>query len=260
MNIKQSYLYLIISSAVAVVLRTLMLTFAIDPDSGFIKNEYNLIAVAVFAAIGLLAALCFLFGFLPRAKYCDKAPHSYFYKFSSVALAAVILYDTVFSRSEYPASAFFKTAELITAILSAIVLISFVITDYMNLEFPIILSVAPVLYWFVRLIIVFTSLSTLASTPDSIFELAALSLILISSLQAAKTLCIEQRPKIHSLNFALFLTTALTCFTTALPRAILTAGENASLLHSNDLPMLSTLVAGIYFLSFAIDCYKENKA
>lgn len=257
MNIKQSYLYFAVSAAIATSLRVLLLFFGIEAKSGFIKSEYLIPATVILALITVGAILSFVFALTAKATVKQSVPKSALFKILSILLAIVILYDTFFSRLDYSFSPWQRNLEYITAIIASVALVSFAVMDFMGIEFPRILSIAPILFWFMRLIIIFTSLSTLASIPDNIFELAALCTILVSSLYTAKTVCREAPPKKQPLSFALLLTTAFVCFVTALPRLIVTATGNSALLHANDLPIMTTLIAGVYFLVFAVECFKE---
>ncbi len=258
MNIKQSYLCFYIATAVSVLLRTIMLFFAIDSSSGFIKSEYALISVIIFVFIALGALLTFSFSLSSKAVLAKKQMGGLVLKLISVCLAAATLYDTLFTAPSYTISAPMKILELAFAVISAVYLVSVVITEHMGYDFPLIFSVAPVLFWFIRLIVVFTSFSTLANIPDNIFELAALCLILISSLQLSKSLCLELSKKAEALNFGLFLITSFTCFTTALPKAVIMISGNSELLHDEKTPFLTILFAGLYFLSVAINRYKDK--
>ena len=259
MNIKQSYLYFFSATAFAVVLRILLLSFAIDSESGFIKSEYSVLAGIMLAVITVVAVLCFVFGYLTKATLKASLPKNTAFKVVSLFLGTVILYDTIFSTMEYTISPWQKTLEFITAIIAAVALISNIIMDAMKIEYPRYITIAPILFWLLRLVIIFTSFSSLANIVDNIFELAALSLILLSSLEVAKMICIETEKKKQTINFALLLTTSLVCFVTSLPRAVVAITGYANMLHENDLPIMTTLVAGIYFTAYAISCYKTNE-
>lgn len=259
MNIKQSYLYFFSASAVAIVLRTLLLSFAIDSKSGFIKSEYSIMAAVILIVILAAAIMTFIFSFITKAVSNCSIPGNALFKIISLLLGAVILYDTLFSTMEYSVSSWQKTLELITAILAAVSLISFVILNFLNAEYPKMFSIAPIFFWLIRLVIIFTSFSSLANIVDNIFELAALCMILISSLQVSKTVCTQIEEKKQTQNFALLLTTAFICFVTSIPRVIVSLTGYAAMLHVNDLPIMTTLIAGIYFTVFAISCYNNKR-
>ncbi len=259
MNIKQSYLYFFIATASAIALRTLMLFFTIDTASGFIKTEYSVIATVMMAVIAVAVILVFVFALLTKSTAEHTMPKSAVFKIASPILAVVILYDTFFSTMDYSLTAWQRSAEFILAVVAAASLIAFAITEFFDIQIPPLFTAAPILFWFIRLIIIFTSFSTLSNIPDNIFELAALCMILVASLQFSKLVCTELSPMKQTVVFATALSTASICFITSIPRAIVTLSENAHVLHRNDLPIMTTLVAGIYFLLFALSCYPASR-
>ena len=258
MNIKQCSLFFFAATAFTTVLRIILLSFAIEPNSGFIKSEYSFIATAILIVIFIIAVLTFVFGYMTKATIKNSLPNNALVKITSVFLGLVILYDTIFSTMEYSVSSWQKTLEFITAIIAAVALVSFALMNSLKIQFPRLMTVAPILFWLLRLVIIFSSFSSLTNIVDNIFELAALCLILVSSLKVAKNACLEQEARQQTQNFALLLTTALVCFVTSLPRAFVSLSGYADMLHQNDLPIMTTLIAGIYFMVFAFSSYKEN--
>lgn len=255
MSIKQSYLFFFVATVIAVALRTLMLYFAIDTASGFIKSEYFPVSVAIIAIIVVAVALIFVFSILTKQKAAVTLPDGIAYKLICPILAAVILYDTFFSTIDHSVTSWQRSLEFIFSILAAVALISFTVLDLFHYDFPPILTAAPILFWFIRLVIIFTSFSTLANIVDNMFELAALCMILVSSLQCSKLACIDLSHKKQTLVLAVLLSTASICFVTSIPRAIVILSGNAALLHRNDLPLMTTFAAGVYFLIICINCY-----
>ena len=259
MNIKQSYTFFFIAAVATVALRSAMLFFTIDPKNGFINESYSALAYSILAIIVVAALLLFGFAyFFGKKEFSDKST-GIVYKAAAVAMSFVILFDAFASSSTFAVFPWQKYLEILSAIAAAIYLTASALSDMLSFKVPEILSVAPIVFWFVRLVIIFTSLSTLANISDNIFELAALCLLLLSSLNIAKLACLPQTEKFTSFSFALFLTTALVCFVNSLPRAILIIGKNTAFLHKNDLPVMTTLIAGVYILLFAVNFFKDRK-
>ncbi len=258
MNTKQSYTFFFLAAVASVALRTAMLFFTIDPQNGFINESYSILAYAILGIIFIAAVMLFGFAYFFGKKDFEKTNSGLFYKVSSVAMAFVILFDSFSSSSVFAMFSWQKYLEIIAAVVAAVYLAGTAISDILGFKISNILSVAPVIFWLVRLIIIFTSFSTLANISDNIFELAALCLLLLSSLNIAKLVCLDSTPKSRAFSFALFLTTSLICFVNSLPRAILILGKNSEFLHKNDLPVMTTLVAGFYILMFAVNNFKDK--
>lgn len=259
LNIKQSYTFFFFATVATVALRTAMLFFTIDPQSGFINESYSALAYSILAIIFIAALMLFGFAYFFGKKEFSEGSFGIVYKATAIAMSFVILFDSFASTSTFATFPWQKYLEIISAIVAAIYLTTSALSDVLSFKTPEILSVAPIVFWFVRLIIIFTSFSTLANISDNIFELAALCLLLLSSLNIAKLVCLPQSEKFTSFSFALFLTTALVCFVNSLPRAILIIGKNTEFLHKNDLPVMTTLMAGFYILLFAVNSFKDKK-
>ena len=260
MNIKQSYLYFIVATAISIVVRTLMLFFTIDTKSGFVKNEYAIVAGVILGIVVISVVLVFIFTTLTKKTAVQSIPDSNIFKIVSPLLAAVIMYDTLFTTYGYNVTVWQRSCEMVLAVAAAVSLISFTVTEFFHIEFPKILTVLPVFFWFVRLVIIFTSFSSISNIIDNMFELASLCMTLIASLQFSKLACIEQAPKKQTITFAIALSTSSVCFVTSVPIAIVTLSQNATVLHNSYYPILTTLVTGIYFLTFALSCYPVDAA
>ncbi len=248
MSKKQTYLFAFLSTVVAVALRSAMLFFTIDAKSGFIKAEYLFFGFAILAIIILAALLIFVFSYISKSSCEWKEAGNPIFRLASAFLALVIIYDTFFQNGGV--TGWQRTVELILAIVTTITLIMAALGD--NVKRPALLSVVPVLYWFMRLVIVFTAFSSLATIPDNVFELCALCLTLISSLWYAKVVCLGVEGKQRAFMEPVFLTTAFVCFTAAIPRAAVILSGSESLLHKTGLPVMTPIAAGIYFLVFAL--------
>lgn len=247
---KQTLLFAFIATAVAVALRSAMLFFTIDAKSGFIKAEYLFFGGAILAVIILCALLIFVFSYISKGSCEWKEVKTPLFRLVSAFLALVIIYDTFFAGSRVVG--WQRTVEIIFALVTAVTLVMVALGDSISITPPAVLSIVPVLYWFMRLVIVFSAFSSLATIPDNVFELSALCLMLISALWYAKAICLGVEGKQKAFMEPVFLTTAFVCFTTAIPRLAIMLSGNESLLHKTWLPVMTPIAAGIYFLVFAL--------
>ena len=260
MSQKLNYIFFTLATLVSVALRTAMLFFTIDTKSGFLKTEYLFFGGAILAVIALAAVLTFVFSYLAKPQFDPETPKNRVFRLCTALLALVILYDTFFTNIASNAVSWQKAAEAVLAIIAAVALIVFAAKDEDSTPLPPVLNVVPVLYWFIRLIIVFANISTLANIPDNIFELVSLCLILISALWCAKVACIGIEEKRRGLLSAILMTTVFSCFVTAIPRGIAILSGNEALLHKTGIPIMTTLVSGFYFLVFALsNILSKNK-
>lgn len=256
---KQTYLFAFLATVVAVALRSAMLFFTIDTKSGFIKAEYLFFGGAILAIIALAAVLVFVFSYLSKSKSEWKEVKNPLFRFASAFLALVIIYDTFFNNANSGAADWQRTLEIILALVTSITFIVSALGEQISITPPALLSVVPVLYWFIRLIIVFTAFSSLATIPDNVFELCALCLMLIASLWYAKAVCLGIEGKQKAFIEPVMLTAAYVCFVTAIPRTVVMLSGSESLLHKTGLPVMTPIAAGIYFLVFALSNSLRNE-
>lgn len=258
MNIKQSYLFFLISTVTAISMRTLMLFFVIDTTSGFIKTEYMTGFIIMTIIIAVSVILSFVFCYLAKPTVATRQPKGIFMKIISPILALVILYDTFYSTMEYSVTQWQKNLEILLAIAAATSLIIFSAAKILGFDFPPVITIFPVLFWLIRLIIIFSSFSSLANITDNIFEMATLCLMLLAFLNASRLSVFEISSKKQTLTFALLISATSLCFITSVSRAIVIVSGNSAILHKNDLPLLTNLVAGLYLLFFTLEAFPVN--
>ncbi len=259
MNIRQSYLFFAVATLVAVATRSLMLFFCIDAKSGFIKTEYLAFSIIMLVIIAASVILTFVFSALSRVvNYTPERKDGLVFKTVSFILAAVILYDTFFSAPT-SVSVVQRNLNIIISLAAAAALISHLAFDLLKLDYPKIFTAVPIIYWFMRLIIVFTQFSSLSTVIDNTLELICLCSILVCSLQLSKVFCAQLGEKQIAFNLPLFLSSASLCLVNGLPRMIMIATGNASLMHENGISPTVSFIAGLYFLIFAIECYPFGK-
>ncbi len=259
MSKKQTCLFAFLATTVAVALRSAMLFFTIDTKSGFIKAEYLFFGGAILTIIALAAVLIFVFSYLSKSKCEWKEVKNPLFRFASAFLALVIIYDTFFSTGTGGTAAWQRTLEIILALVTSITLIFSALGDNISVTPPALLSIVPVLYWFIRLVVVFTAFSSLATIPDNVFELCALCFMLVASLWYAKAVCLGIERKQKAFIEPVMLTTAYVCFVTAIPRAVVMLSGSEALLHKTGLPVMTPIAAGIYFLVFALSNSLRNE-
>ena len=258
MSIKQCSIFFAVATTIAVLLRTFMLFYTTNTETGFVKDEYSLFATIMLVLIVATPVLIYTSFMFTKKDAVTTAPNSIFYKAISIILAAVILYDTFFSTLDYSARSSLKVLEFVAAAVSAAYLIAFAVGDYFNVSLSPAFSLTVVAFWLARLLIIFSSFSALSNIADNMFELAAVCLVLVSSLMVSKHLTLPRTQRQNTITLSLLLATVCFCFSTCLPRLIVTLSGKASLLHINRLPILTPLVAGIYFLIFAIECFGKK--
>lgn len=255
MNRKFNYIFFFVATVSAVVIRAIMLFFTIDPQSGFFKKEYGAASILMMAIIAAAMCLLYFFARVSKDPIPPRKPGGLFVAAGGLFLAVVILYDTFFYPMEYAAPGWQTSAQTVFAVGAALTLIFVSAAAVFPFSFPPIITLIPLLFWFMRLIIVFTAYTTLATVSDNLFELASLGLILIFFLQYAKIYTSELTEKGGKRTFAIGLSAAGVCLTNSVARILVQLTGHADRLHSTDMPPITCLAAGIFILIFCLNCY-----
>lgn len=259
MTLKLNCLIFSLTALATVALRSLMLLFTIDPVSGFVRTEYAL--PNLFITIGLVAAclIVFVTAMLLGTKQTEEIKlNNIPMLVACVSMAVAMIYETFFSS-------LLEGANLIQSMLhyaltagSAAVLIIAAVMKFLKLEYPKILTLIPVIYWILRLIIVFTSFSKISAISDTIIETATMCLTLITFLAFSKIEC-DQPIKRYKLYFATALLCGIVSIMSSVPRIIAFFGSAAHPQHLNTTPVFTGLAVAFFSISFAYSLYNEIK-
>ncbi len=250
-----NYIFLLVATVSAIIMRTVMSFFIIDASSGFIKSE-NL-AVAIFIIIVLLLAAGVVCFFAASENIKIKKPEfkGIFPLISSILLGATLIISA-FLPSMLPI--WQKSLEMFLALAFGIYLILYALTDIIKITLPDILSVIPVVYWLVKLVNTFTTYSALSNTFDNIFEIFTLCSLLFFFLSLSKSLSLEPDAKnIKTLNAASYLACFM-AFSCSVPKAIVILTNNGWMLGDNK-SFLILLLTGVYILTFILSNTKNNR-
>ena len=259
MTLKLNCIIFSLTTLAAIVLRSLMLLFTIDPVSGFVRTEYALpnlfITIALIAACIIVFATAMLLGSKrPEEIKLSQPP----LLCACIAMSAAMVYETFFSVLLEGANPIQSVLHYVLTVVSAAVLIGSAVMKFLKLDFPKILTLIPVIYWIMRLIIVFTSFSEISAISDTIIETTTMCLTLITFLAFSKIECNQpiKRPK-------LFFATALLCGTVAtlgsVPRIIAFFGAASHPQHLNTTPVFTSLAVAFFAIAFAYNLYSEIK-
>lgn len=221
MTVKLNCIIFAISALVGIAMRSLMVFFTIDPASGFVMQEYFLPNLFITILLGIACIAGFATALLikthiPLEVKLNNLPLS----LSLTWVALGIGYETFFSDILINVSGFQIAVHSVLTLLSIAALVFIAVCKLTNMPYQPIISLVPVAFWVMRLIIVFTGFSTISTISDTIIETATMCLTLAVFLFYAKIECYQSTK-----NYKLFFATALACSTVSLvasvPRAII---------------------------------------
>lgn len=259
MTSKLNYLVFALATLTGIAVRTVMLLFTVDQVSGFIKAEYAAAATGIIVFLVAAAAVIFFSSSAMKTNR-DAAPCIDGKPFGIVCvlMAAAMVYETFFSELLSYASAFQVALQYIFTAAAAVSLCYIAFCKLTDREFPLIISIAPVLFWVMRLIMIFTEFSTISTISDTVIETAGMCLSLVTFLFYAKIEC-SQPSNYYRLFFAVALTNAYVCAIGSIPRIIADLLSFNQAIHLNTVPTTTALAAGVFSVVFAYRLLNEIK-
>lgn len=259
MTFKLSCLIYALCIATGAAMRSLMLLYTIDPVSGFIKNEYSLYAILIIVFLVAAAAIVFLSGTLLKTN-SELTPHIDGIPFSVVLvlMAAAIIYETFFSQLLDRASIFQKLLQYLFAAAAAVALLFIAFCKLTKRDFNPIISVAPIIFWIMRLIIIFTEFSTISTISDTVIETASMCLALITFLCYSKIEC-AMPSKYQNLFLASAMLCGYVCALGSVPRIISDIMSVGQAVHLNTVPTFTALACALFSTVFAYKLYMSIK-
>lgn len=247
MTYRLNYLIFALACAAGICMRTVMLLFTIEEKSGFIVSEYSVWAIILLIFILFAATLVFCFSLIQKPKNissCTK--RSALFPLSCVAVSIAIIYETFFSGIMNGAVLYQTLIHNILAIISAVALLLIAYCEFMKLTLPPIICVVPIFFWIMRLIIIFSSFSTISVISDTIIETAAICLTLITFIMYAKFENGYLDKKKFSLAFATVLVNAYVCLIASVPRIICDIVSFKQAAHLHPVPAITSLCVAVF--------------
>ena len=249
----KNYLMLSVATVAAIVMRTVMAFFIIDQNSGFVNNENMAYAVFIIVIILAAAAVVYLQALtspLEKLKAPDFA--GVFRIIISILLALAIAFDVSVNQTSYLLPLWMTRAYTVISV----IFMAYLMFSAFKRETPPLLSVIPVIFWLLRLVMAFLEFSSVSNTVENLLELLTICIILLFFLTYGKAICLEPVVKLLRKLNALTYLACYMAFVTAIPKAVIVFSGYENILHENNRSFIVTLLTGFYILLFI---FKNNK-
>lgn len=250
MKYKKVLLFFWIALPVSVVMRLLQLLFTIDTRTGFFKPEYENIGfyllIMIVAICAVTVCLCFTTHRNPVRPPEQNRP------LGVVSLImAVALTQELFTESFAGTVLKWQSAALAVTGLAAVVYFAVAgVGSFVRLNYPPILTVIPTVYFVIRIICFFTSVSSLALITDNILLLACYCTALVFFLCYGKAYHQIDADRNFRKLLAAGLSAVIFCMTQSVPHFIVNFMTGNGYLHTSNSTSLSVLVTGLYIAVF----------
>lgn len=243
---KLSLIIFSVSLLIGVSLRSFMLLFTIEYDSGFIKSQYTALAVFMIVLLLITAALVFFASYYQKKLFTKlKIPHNIIFGVTEALMAVAIIYEAFFSPLLSYITGVQLTLHKLTSLLSAAALIYMCVCRFKKLEYPKIITIIPLFFWITRVITVFTEFATLATVSDTILETASMCLALVVFLNYSKQSCGIELKNLR-LSRAITNLCAYFCAISSVPRFICAVINPNAFGYFGNIPALTTFAAALF--------------
>lgn len=258
MKYKKISLVFCISLSLCVLIRTFQQFFQIDRQTGFFLSRCT---SSGYIGLGIAAALILTVSAtafsvrrnpvrMPRVNALLCA----------VSFGCAVTGVFAFSDIKFSANMSFWKSVTAVALLALYVLFmaAYAFKGIKNYRLKRIFYIIPVVYWTVRLIAVFSNVSSAAVIGDNAISILAHCAIVLFSLEFAKTAngfdSALDRKKLLSSGYG----AGLLALTSSVPRLLLMFADSTAVMHESTLSTVSVLFAGLFAISFVCAFFSHN--
>jgi len=250
MRFKNIRTYFYIALAASVSVRFLQYFYALDTVTGFIKPAYKLVGFGLLMATVLIALSMLIVSLfirrcpikLPRTNRLTGA--------ISLALALAILYDLTTITQSANVPDWQPLLLMISGALAAAFFGAVFVKSLKNYRIPTVCFAAPVIYYLVRLIYMFTASSTLALVSDNLLCLAAAIFNVLFMFEFCLVANNTDQNTGYKKIAATGFTAVIFCISTTFPQLIAVAFNTPAAQRVDFSSSIVTFITGVFIYFF----------
>lgn len=251
---------------VAIMLRLVQFSFTIDYSTGFYIKEFESNGEAMFWVLLALIFSPSLFALFSHRSPAHPPKPNIILSLASFSVGSSIIYEMFFETFSAAVMGWQITLIKIAGILSAAFFICYGLKYFISFRLPNICTAIPTVYFILRIICDFTSISALALISENLLLILAYCSVLLFMLQFAKL----YNGLDSEYNFRKLLSSGLAsimlCLTQTLPHFILKTLTGYSFMHTSlagnvNLFFISIFIAVFLFSHFSYynSCLTEEE-
>ncbi len=248
-----------VATVCAVFLRVIQITLITEPETGFFLKGYELIGNLVTAAIMLFAAVTVIYTALYKGGSARKITVSKPFAVLHFILAAAIIYETLFAQISDVVKTWQILLQIIFGILSAIVFAATGYYAFSGKKIAPITQVIHIIFWLVRVIIVFSSYISVSTIAENIFELAALCTGLVFFLNSVAYDNEIDDERISKRLLPSATAAVIMGAVYSVSQIIIMFTGKADMLHSQTVTFFTNMVLVAYIVYYVVLLYKPEK-
>lgn len=258
-SFKKTYFLTLGAVVCAVILRIIQINFVVDAKTGFFLSEFYGFGIAMSVTIFVFVIAAAVFSGVTirqipsTVKLIPKG-----FAICNFIMALAVVYESFFAQVGGSIPAWQVLLQIVFGFLSAAVFVINGLSAFTEIKINPMANLAHVLFWLVRLIIVFSSYLSVSVISENIFEMAALCLALVYFLNLAKMQNDVSFAKNAGKLMPVSTATFMLCAVYSLPQIILMLTGREELLHTQNVTYVTDLCLLIYVLCHTLVAFKND--
>ena len=255
MKIRNLTIFTVAVTLLSVAARTATLLYATAEGTGFFIGRLAALGIALSVAVFLLTAICFSFAFAVKEKAVVPFTPSFVEGIACVILGiTLIAYSLGFNAHSY----IFPWQHILEAASGILGGLWFILYG-LNFKLPTVTAVLPCLHFVMRLVVVFTSLSTAALVAEHVFSLAYRVSVMVFMLNFGRIVANVPTKNTNKVFFPISCAAVIFTGTSVLSRLIMIFADKTELIHGEAALDITGIVLLVFMLLTAADICKENE-
>ncbi len=258
-NKKTVYVLTLVATLGIVIMRIVQNLIMVEAQTGFFVQDYSSIGTAmlIFMAVVIITVSIF-------ARFCKDKPTrapepNLLIGVAYAVLAVAVFYELFFTEISKNIPFWQVAVHLVLGVASTVTFLVFAVAGIRNVSRPGMLGIIPVIFWGMKLIIIFSNYSSLSTIAENVFELAALCGILVYVLSLAKLQNGVQPERTNSEFLSISVMSFMLCAVYSIPQMFLYLTGNRRLAHTTNVTFITSGAVMIFIVVYIIFAYrKEN--
>lgn len=258
MKIKNLTIFSIAVAVLCIAARTVTLLYATQSGTGFFISRLAPLGIGLSVSIFLLIIPAVVFAFTAKEKANTPFKLSRLSGCVSFILGVVIIFYSFGFNSHSYLIMWQHTLESVTGVISGAWFILYGVSAFINFKLPKITAVLPCIHSIMRLIVVFTSLSTAALVAEHVFSLAYHVSVMVFMLNFGRMAAGEPSKNSAKSFFPITAATFIFTGTSVFSRLIALICGKEDMIHGETALDITGIVLCVFMLLIAADICKEN--
>ncbi len=249
----------LVSLILSLGLRTYEIVALTDSVTGFVENEYAVIASVLTGVIVLSAIAVAVCAYTVKRNPVKLPKTSIALSIASFLLAFGMLFDiaNVYFSSHVPA--WQATLVNISGIVSVLFFVCYGVTAFVSFHLPRALFIAPVIFWLFKLVCVFTSISSISLLTDYAFMMISICATLLFMFEFSKIANKIDLKSTYKKTLVMGLIAAFFSFLTVVPELLARVFGAKTIFREGGADAVVYLLSAVFITVFIMNMFKgEN--